>query len=131
MKSIRFLISILVITVMIFGVLSIAYSAAMMSHGGMDRMLGCPLMGNAAALCPVNVFEHLSAWQNLFASVVAQNIIVLLLFLFGLFFLFRNIHVAHIAESPPRSYALGKFAVPYDDHLSRFMARGLLHPKIF
>ena len=114
---------------LLIGAVGVAYSGMMTGHGD---MVGCPLMGNNAAVCNMSPLERLSAWQNLFAAIPAQNTASILLLLLAVFFAFqlrRFLWLLH--PSPQRVYVRTKPEVLLYDPLRRFIARGLMHPKIF
>ena len=125
------LISVLVVIFLLVGATGVVYSGTMMGHG-METMVGCPLMGNTAAVCNMNLLEHLNAWQNLFAAIPAQSAVLLLLLLLALFLVLRLKQYLWLLHPSPQSVYIS-----YDpeaathDALRRFIASGLMHPKIF
>lgn len=126
----RISISAFILGFLLISAVGVAYSGVMMGHG-MD-MAGCPLMGNNAVVCNMNPLDHLSAWQNLFAAIPTQNAATVLSLLLAVFFLFqlrRFLWLLH--PSPQPVYVRIKPEVSTYDPLRRFMARGLMHPKIF
>ena len=45
-----------------------------MSLGMNGEMIGCPFMNmDGASICHMSLFEHISTWQGVFASVVDQH----------------------------------------------------------
>ena len=126
--------TLITLSLMIFllvGATGMAYSGTMMDHG-METMLGCPLMSHSAAICNMSPLEHLTQWQNMFAAIPAQSVALLLLMLLALFFFLRLDQYRWLLHPSPHPVY-----VSYDpeavthDSLRRFIARGLLHPKIF
>ena len=125
----RISISAFIVGFLLISAVGVAYSGMMMGHGD---MVGCPLMGNNAAVCNMNPLEHFSAWQNLFAAIPVQSTVISLLLLLAVFFLFRLHQFLWLLHpSPQRVYVHIKPEVSTYDPLRRFMARGLMHPKIF
>jgi hypothetical protein len=123
----------LVITFLLAGVLGAAYSGTMMAHN-MDGMAGCPLMGNSAVICNMNPLEHLAGWQNLFAAVPVQSAVISLLIILALLFVARimtHLHLWLWYPSPQAAVVAHNPEVSSHDQLSRFIARGLMHPKLF
>jgi len=131
MKSEKLLTSILVITFLLVGATGVAYSGMMIGHG-MDDMVGCPLMGHDAAMCNMNPLEHLSAWQNMFAAIPVQSVVILLLLLLALLLVFCLKQYLWLLQPSPQSvYISYDSETGTHDPLRRFIARGLMHPKIF
>jgi hypothetical protein len=127
----KLFVSIVITAFLLVGVTGVAYSGMMMGHGDME-MPGCPLMGHSAALCNMNPLEHLSMWQNMFAAIPVQSAAMLLLLLLALFFLSHfNRYLWLLYPSPQPVYISYDPEVATYDPLRRFIARGLMHPKIF
>ena len=125
----RILLSVLLIAFLLVGITGVAYSGMMMGHGD---MVGCPLMGHDSAMCNMNPLDHLSMWQNMFAAIPVQSVLTLLLSLLALFFFSRfNRYLWLLHPSPQPVYISYDPEVSTYDPLRRFMARGLMHPKIF
>ena|SRR5579859_1412601 len=124
------LISISIIALALVGSIGIGYFGMMM--GGMDNMVGCPLMGHDSAVCNMNPLDHLSMWQSMFAAIPVQNILTLLLSLLSLFLFFRFRYYSWLLHpTPPRVYISFDSADATYDPLQRFIARGLMQPKVF
>ena len=122
-------VGILIITFLLISAVGVAYSVMMMEHG---NMIGCPLMGHDAAMCPMNLFEHLSMWQSMFAAIPVQSIVLMLLSLLALFFSVRLrelLWLLHPSPQPVRIFCDHEAGT--HDPLRLFTARGLMHPKIF
>ena len=128
----KILISLSIITFLLVGATGVAYSGLMMSHDD-TGVTGCPLMmGHDAAVCPMNPLAHINSWQSLFAAVPVQNAVtLLLLFLTSFFFLRFNQYLWLLFPSPQPVYISYDPEVATYDPLRRFIARGLMHPKIF
>ena len=121
--------SIVIVAFLLVGVTGVAYSGMMMGHGG---MVGCPFMGHDVAICNMNPLEYLSAWQNMFAAIPVQSVAMLLLLLLALFLVFRfNRYLWLLYPSPQLAYVSYDSEAAIRDPLRRFIARGLMHPKIF
>lgn len=115
-------------------VLLIAISFVAVSFGGagMSMPTHCPLMG-MDTICQMNPLEHIAAWQQMFASVLANNTssILLLLISFLAFSLqrFRRLLAAPVlAHQVPSLRA--RTLVNYNP-LQEAFSSGILHPKIF
>ena len=129
MRIRRLLIGMSTVVFLLVGAIGVAYSGAMMGHGD---MAGCPLMGHDTAMCSMNPLEHLTQWQNMFAAVPAQTVVTLLLTLLTLFFVFcLSQYLWLLHPSPQPVYVSYDPRVRGHDSLRRFIARGLMHPKVF
>lgn len=127
----RIAISILLISFFLVGALGMAFPGMMMGHGDVG-MVGCPLMGHDAAVCNMNPLDHLSMWQTMFAAIPAQTVITALLLLLAAFFLLRFREFLWLpVQSPQLVFISYDPEVATHDPLRRFIARGLMHPKIF
>lgn len=122
---------IIIVAFMLVGAAGVAYAGPMMGHG-MDAMAGCPLMGHSAAVCSMNPLAHLSAWQSLFAAILVQSTVLSLLLLLALFLTLRlSQYLWLLYPSPqPACFTYDPECATYDP-LRRFIARGLMHPKVF
>ena len=105
-----------------------------LSHFGMNMnadgtMSECPYMG-VPTLCTMDIFEHLTMWQQLFSSVIPQfmTLILLLLIAFPLRGLFNDLFTYKPPIARPVFYRR-EFTII--DSLKLAFARGLIHPKIF
>ena len=84
--------TLITLSLMIFllvGASGVAYSGLMMSNDDMGTA-NCPLMmGHDSAVCPMSPLAHISSWQNMFAAIPTQGVMLLLLLLLALFFVSR------------------------------------------
>lgn len=127
----KLLTSIIIATFLLVGAIGVAYSGTMMGHG-MGDMVGCPLMGHDAAVCGMNPLEHLSIWQSMFAAIPVQSAVMLLMLLLALFFMSRlNRYRWLLHPSLQPVYISYDPEIATHDPLRRFIASGLMHPKIF
>lgn len=102
-----------------------------MSNDGMG-MIDCPLMGHDAAVCSMNPLEHIGMWQTMFAAIPVQSLVLSLVLLLAAFALVRFKELLYLlALSLQPVHIFYDFEVISHDPLRRFMARGLVHPKIF
>lgn len=127
----KLLTSILIATFLLVGVTGVLYSGMMMGHGEMG-MPGCPLMVHSATLCTMNPLEHLNMWQNMFAAILMQSAVMVLLLLLALLFVYRfnqYLWLLHPSPQPVRIFYDPEVAT-YDP-LWQFITHGLMHPKIF
>lgn len=66
--------------------------ATMHHHEGVP-MSNCPFMIGEAALCEMNVLDHIASWQGMFAGLPPlENILFLLLALFVAYVITRFVH---------------------------------------
>lgn len=109
----------------------ISHSMMMTDHC-IDGMTCCPFMGDIASVCNMSPLDHLSAWQNMFAAIPMQRVAILLLLLSALFFMLRfGEYLRLFYPTPQRIYIRPDPEIATYDSLRRFIARGLMHPKIF
>ena len=114
-------------------------ASAGVAHFGMDMRQGgmavCPLMGAPAAVCNMNVFEHIAAWQRAFAGVFAGGRdMVLLLIALAFFLMFGGRHkLAFRSDASPseRSRRFLKDQIDIFNSLQEAFSNGILHPKAF
>src|SRR3989338_10833032 len=124
-------IGVLIVAILMVSAFGVGFSGLLMGHDDMN-MIGCPLMGHDVALCPMNPLAHITAWQNLFAAIPTQGMMMLLLLLLALFFFLRfNQHLWLLHPSPHLVHISYDPEVVTHRPLQRFIARGLMHPKIF
>lgn len=121
--------SVLIIGFLLISAVGAAYSGAMMSHGDMT---GCPLTGYSAAACNTNLLQHLSIWQSMFTAIPAPILLSVLLLLLTAFFFVRFRQFLWLLHPPLQPIRIWHDPdIGTHDPLRLFMARGLLHPKIF
>ncbi|MBI2475875.1 MAG: hypothetical protein HYV67_01370 [Candidatus Taylorbacteria bacterium] len=121
-----------IIVLLLAGAAGAAHAGMMAGQGNMGDMVGCALMGHNEAVCGMNPLKHLSGWQNLFAAVPAQNAMMLFMLLLALFFFLRFNQYLRFLYPPPQAVRIFYDpAIVMYDSLRLFMARGLMHPKIF
>lgn len=131
MKISKLIVALTAVVFLFVGAAGVWYAGAMMGHGDMG-MVGCPLMGYESAICDMDPLDHVSTWQSMFTALPAPIItLVLLLLAAALFF----VRFRYVLGPPLLSFAPVRISydsrAPIFDPLKRFIARGLLHPKIF
>ncbi|HEY4527305.1 MAG TPA: hypothetical protein VJK53_05695 [Candidatus Paceibacterota bacterium] len=124
-------IGVLIVAILLVSAFGVGFSGLLMGHDDMG-MVGCPLMmGHDSAVCPMSPLAHISSWQNLFAAIPVQSVVTVLLLLLALFFVSRlKLYVWLLHPSPQPVYNFYDPEAAHDP-LQRFIARGLMHPKIF
>jgi hypothetical protein len=104
-----------------------------------SQQIGCPLMLDQAALCPMNFTAHLALWRSGFIAVLpvvmAGLVVVLAGWLIGgrLAFL-RAALVFHLKKRfilQFRSHTRATLSAPALQPIRWALATGVLHPKIF
>ena len=110
---------------------SIVGPSMSMPIDGHGHMANCPFAMGATSLCGMTVFEHISAWENMFASSVPTGIALLLLLL-ALTVVVRTVH----GQDPPEPQdennpTLRTTTVPFVSPLLSAFSQGILHPKIY
>jgi hypothetical protein len=98
--------------------------------GGDGMMHHCPYMG-VASMCNMSPLEHLSLWQQMFASIAQEfsNLVVLMLLAFSaLCYLFRNLFTPQLTEVDKSRH---RYKEKVFDPLQIAFARGILNTKAF
>jgi len=120
-----------VLLVLLVGTLGVWHALSM--NGAMSR---CPLMTDAASLCGMNPFEHISLWQRLFTAVPHRAFMLMML---GIVVLgvalgrFRGSRVLARADQMQARYQSHRrlvLAFASLEPLKRAFSQGILHPKI-
>jgi len=131
MRLEKLLTSTIIVVFLLVGAAGVSYSNAIMGHEAMG-MMGCPMMGHDAAVCPMNPLAHIAAWQTMFAAIPVQSAVMVLLLLLALFFVSRlKQYLWLLHPSPQPVYLSYDPDVVSHDPVRRFIFRGLMHPKIF
>ncbi len=127
-----FLISVFV-TAAVFGIWH-TFGMQMNSQG---KMNGCPFMGQTG-ICTMTFAQHLTRWQNMFASTPAKAMILsFVLLAIGLLILGSVFLKKHFIWALERMAALQKLYLVHHPHLSLFnslreaFSQGILNPKIY
>jgi hypothetical protein len=125
------LVGVFALAILLVSAVGVSYSAMAMgmNHSG---MVACPFMGHREAVCSMNIFEHLSAWQSMFSATPVESLSLLVLLLLALFFFSHYYKRLWILNPLPQfAYVRIDPNVSPHDSLRQFIARGLMHPKIF
>lgn len=99
----------------------------LMAMTGHHHEPGCPFMPGEQAICQMDVFDHISAWQNAFTAIVP-------LFIILLSFAAIALYIRH-KERPP-DIPIRPRIRPDSWHANipslyqRLFSRGILNPKI-
>ncbi len=104
-----------------------------MPAGANGQMSDCPFMG-VAAVCKMNSFEHIGAWQSMFATIPFKEISTLVLLLLAGFsvFLWRDFwNTKWIQFASGYSWHFRGRAFVTRNELQEALSSGILHPKIF
>ena len=106
-----------------------------MSMGMDGEMIGCPFMDmDGVSICHMSLFEHISTWQGVFASVVDQYGLGLLLLLLAaaLSFVLINLFgfLKNIARLPLDQRHLRRKVI-YSSFFQEAFSSGILNPKLF
>lgn len=127
--------STLVVLVAIFLFMNIAglpmhvMSMTMDEHG---ETQGCMFMGEAV-MCQMNVLEHISSWQNIFAAVPNPAGVTLALILALCLILLRTNYFLPIERLTlfQLTPATDDLDVVSTDYLKQAFSQGTLHPKTY
>ena len=102
----------------------------MFAISGMDHhhMTGCPFMPGEQAICQMDAFDHITAWQNAFTAVV-PSFVVLLLVALVLYISFRWL------DHPPNAtnkihLRVGNIRIKIPNLYQELFSNGILNPKI-
>ena len=106
-----------------------------MSMGMDGEMIGCPFMDmGGASICHMSLFEHISTWQGVFASVIDQYGLGLLLLLLAAVFSLVVINLLgflkNIARLPLNQRHLRR-RVTHRPFFQAVFSSGILNPKLF
>lgn len=96
----------------------------------MEQGMGCPFSMGHTAVCALP-FAHIEHWQNLFVATAVMSIVAALLTLIAVLVFSRGIFLWLAHQSPQPFFATYHPDVATYDVLRRFIARGLMHPKVF
>ena len=125
----KVLVAIAIAAFLMVGIFWIFHSMDMNSKGEISN---CPFMG-IVAICNMSPFEHIAAWQNMFASIPNQTIVLTLLLLALSFAFSRLLLFAFPRDGdrePQRLFSRAR-EPRVTDPLRLALARGIIHPKIF
>lgn len=100
----------------VFGLLAIEH----LHHHSMGSMNNCPFMVGEHSLCTMNFTEHITAWNTLTTTTLAELLILVpLVFVF----FFQYLHPPNLARSK-------LFEKPHrESFISALFSQGILHPK--
>lgn len=111
-----------------FGVMHIGMKTD--DHG---HMHGCPFMG-MTAICDMTPFQHMSAWQSTYATIVLKDTFTALVYALVLCFALRilfGIKLFYIRETVPiRRYEHAELLL-HSRALKIALMRGIVHPKVY
>lgn len=122
-------IALLIVVLFVAAAFSTLHAMPMGENG---MMATCPLMGSPAAICQMNVAEHLSSWRALFAPVPETLAFILLLVVAG-----YSASVFYVNARPLLSNLIRSEQRTRNSSLSLFLplrlalSRGILHPKLY
>ena len=105
------------IAVAVFGVVAITPS---------HHQPGCPFMPGEQAICPMGLFEHISAWKNIF-TVSIPAIFIILIFAALLNFAFWLFHLPPRLPVVFRRLKIKNFF--YNNLYQELFSQGILNPK--
>ena len=119
------------------GFLGLGHTTMVMDPDGAMPVDNCVMPGMTEALCQMNPLEHIAAWQGMFASVLNQSDVSLLLASLLTLILGALIVYAWHSTLPllirvlrhPSRYRSER--IPFIRPLQEAFSSGILHPKIF
>lgn len=110
---------------------------AMVNDGhGMMKMSDCPYMEGGSAMCPMNLFSHIQAWQNSMRATPVENVLFLLVVIFVFLILYntfsRELEWLYQEYSPTKTRLYEKLWFQYSLLLSTYLfSQGILNPKLY
>ena len=109
-----------------FGVMHIGMKMDSDGH-----MHDCPFMA-MAVICDMTPFQHMSAWQSTFATMVAKDMYSALLLTLALFAIWRPlVKLRPMPRVLPIRHHDDAEVMLYANPLKEAFANGILHPKVF
>lgn len=121
------------ISFLFFGVFGLSHFSMDMGMDGKMFVADCPFMVGGT-LCTMTLFEHVSAWQDFFASTPFQDATLILVYITSVFVLVYWIKELY---SPPKNNLLSFKYTQYTKYLSstnslqELFSNGILNPKLF
>ena len=106
-------------------------NAAMMTDS-QGNMSNCPFTNGMSSICRMNVFEHITRWQSLFAATIPT--VILLFFALTLLLVdssFENLSEANSLKEKSLRHQRQNFILQLFDHLQFAFRKGILHSKVF
>lgn len=98
------------------------------SFMNMDEEMGatahCPFMNGHVSICPMSAFEHVSAWQIMFAAILP---LIASAFVARLFVRTAVVTEQYYEQAPPGRRQRSPFIIV----LTREFSSGILHPKLY
>lgn len=109
------------------------YASMMADQDG--NMSDCPLMNGMSSMCRMNIMEHISQWQQMFATAIPSGLSLAILLAMGfLSFLFLARDNLHNREQLNQKIAftqINQNSFQILSYLSFAFSRGILHAKIY
>ncbi len=130
-KSALYLIS--VATLAFFFAASFGVMHTGMTTDSQGHMHDCPFMG-MVIICEMSPLQHVSAWQNTFATLVlgqsGTSLVYGVLLALFLYAVFRSVPLP-IREYIPILYISDTVLSTHSNALKQALSSGILHPKVF
>ncbi len=113
-QKLSIFILIIFIAMAVFGILSIPPT-----H---HHELGCPFMIGEQSICPMGLFEHISAWQSIFTVSISYIFSLIII----LFFIFTT-HPPNLLEFTAKRWVRNNFFFTF--LYQELYSEGILNPK--
>lgn len=104
-------------------------------HGG---MVGCPLMFDSAAICPMQLNDHLAHWRQLMTAVVPPLAAWLLVAALSCLSIWLILRRDWLLDRVKRKFSVFRYLDAHRSPRTSFvgtlewaLSRGILHPKIY
>jgi hypothetical protein len=125
--------AIVVLTLALFITAALSGSHLIMMTDGQGNMVPCPFMNVSGYLCNMNVIQHMSAWQSLFAATMPAADLIFLVFL-ALTLLSetassKNSRLNYLEETSFLAFKNRDSDSFSSDRLRLAFSRGILHSK--
>ena len=134
-KATKMLLVSVLIMLLLLGFFGLAHVMMPVGLDGDVAMTNCPLMFGQAALCKMNLLEHIAGWKSMFTGMVQYDGVALLFsVLIALIFLhiwnkLRQPIVEHV-HSVVRDVVRRNHLLP-PSPLAELFSGGVLNPKLF
>ena len=133
----KYYLTVAVLTSLVFlSVFGISMSMRMNASPNGVSMEPCPFTQSQSSICPMNIFEHIQAWQKAFRALPAKSFVLSVMSLAYLFFIAAFL-VKKLRELLEREnfrkflYYERRRNKPLFNNLVYLFSQGILNPKLY
>ncbi len=135
-QKIKLTLGLVVLTSFIFlALFSLNVNTDMKMNQGVKTMSSCPYIQNGAAICTMNIFDHLESWQNSLNIIPIKNIISTILFALVLGFIFLSLKKLQWLQEKYKRIRIRIYEKSIRQHKSfvytYLFSQGILNPKSY